>query len=227
MKMELRKGATVLRRRGWSYSMIAQELGVAKSTLSHWLREVPYTPNSTVRKRIREGPAISAMRKNAQKMSDIASAKKQAAKELGALSKRDLWMLGLGLYIGEGSKLYETVRLINADPETVRLAISWFHRICGVPLEHFSISIHLYPDVPKKTAIRYWSKVTGIPIRQFGKTQVDLRKNKSGKKRRKLPYGTAHIDVRSRGKPSLGVRLHRRIIGWIVAVYRQSQAGIV
>ncbi len=226
MKSSLRTKAKRLRANGWSYTVIAKRLPVAKSTLSHWLREVPYTPNAAMRKRIREGPAISAMRKHAQKMRKISLAKKSAALELGKLSRRDLWMLGLGLYIGEGTKLYELVRLINSDPDSIRLAMAWFQKCCGVPLSHFTISIHLYPDVSQKQAIRYWSKITGIPRSQFGKTQIDRRTNKTGIKKRKLPFGTAHIGIRSFGRQEFGVALHRRIIGWIEHIYRH-QAGVV
>lgn len=225
MKTSLRAKATILRRKGWSYVMIAQKLHVAKSTLSHWLREVPYMPNATVRRRIHEGPARSAMLRHDMKMFNIADVKRRAAGELGKISKRDLWMLGLGLYLGEGGKLYELVRLINSDPDIIRLAMKWFHDTCGIPLKHFTISIHLYPDVSERQAMQFWSKVTGIPLSQFGKTQMDLRLNKSGKKKRKLPFGTAHIGIRSLGKPEFGVRLHRRIIGWVEETHRQMRVS--
>lgn len=223
--MNLRSRAVALRRKGWSYALIGSKLGLSKSTLSNWLREIPFAPNATVRKRIHAGPFVSAMRKNREKVRNIILTKRLAATELGALSIRDLWLLGLGLYIGEGGKLYESVRLINSDPDVMCLAVTWFHRICRVPMKHFTMSIHLYPDTPRRQAIRFWSKVTGIRPSQFGKTQVDRRTNKSGMKQRKLPYGTAHLRVRSMEKPELGVQLHRRIMGWIEAAYRQSRAS--
>jgi transcriptional regulator with XRE-family HTH domain len=224
MRQHLRQHAKFLRKRGWSYNIIASRLGVAKSTLSHWLREIPYHPNRQVRKRIREGPAKSARIRHDAKIAAIQSAKLAASQEIGQMTQRDLWMLGLGLYIGEGTKLYETVRFINSDPEVIRAAMCWFRTICGIPNGHFSVAIHLYPDTPQLTAARFWSKVTGIPVSKFGKTQVDRRTNKSGKKQRKLPYGTAHITIHSRGDPRLGVALHRRILGWIEAVMEQARA---
>ena len=145
--------------------------------------------------------------------------------EIGKLSKRDLWMIGLGIYIGEGAKLYESIRIINSDPSIVQIAIQWLMEICNVPLEHISI-MHIYPDISEREAVEYWSCITGVPISQFGKTQADRRMNKFTKKRRKLRYGTAHINVRSKGKQELGVQLHRRIMGWIEEAYTQC-AGIV
>lgn len=215
----LKERAVELRQRGWSYNIIAQRLGVGKSTLSHWLRRVPYRPNQTVIARIRAGPARAAVVKQQTKLREIIRLNADAIKSLGRISKRDLQFLGIGLYMGEGSKLYETVRVINSDPRIVRLAIEWFRGICRVPSRNFSIAVHLYPDTSQDQAIAYWSKVSGIPRRQFEKIQVDRRQGKSQKKRHFLPYGTAHIKIRSRGDRRLGVTLHRRIMGWIEAVY--------
>ena len=135
-------------------------------------------------------------------------------------------MIGIGLYIGEGAKLYEMVRVINSDPEVIRLAIRWFREVCGLSTKNFCIALHLYPDTPENEALTYWSKVTGVPRSQFSRTQIDRRTNKSQQKRRTLPYGTIQLKIRSCGNPQHGVSLHRRITGWIEETNRQA-AGIV
>src|SRR3989338_2718813 len=112
----LRQRARDLRRRGWSYNIIAQRLDLSKSTLSDWLREVPYTPNQEVIRRIRAGPAQAAVSKQRKRLGEILALKKDALRQIGKISERDLLFLGIGLYIGEGSKLYETTRIINSDP---------------------------------------------------------------------------------------------------------------
>ena len=226
MIRSLKDRAIDLRRRGWSYNIIAGRLGVAKSTLSHWLREVPYEPNTTVIERIRLGPARAAASKERRRSQQILLLRTQARKELGKLSARDLWLLGLGLYLGEGSKVYESVRIVNADAVVVRIAMQWLRRSCGVPERNFVITVHTYPDLSTDASIRYWSRVTGVRRRQFEPVQVDRRLDKSAKKRRRLPYGTAHIKVYSRGDPRFGVALHRRIMGWLDAV-RGQLAGVV
>lgn len=70
--------------------------------------------------------------------------------------------------------------------------------------------------------MNFWSKATGIPKKQFGKTQIDRRTNKSEKKKRKLPYGTIRLTVRTKGKKEFGVSLHRRIMGWIETALNQT-----
>ena len=221
MNYSLRSRAIRLRKLGWSYNVISRRLGVAKSTLSHWLREVPYEPNESVKRSIREGPARAAYRNHQRKLAAILRAKEFAAREIGELTKRDLWMLGLGIYIGEGAKLYESIRIINSDPQVVGLAIKWFRDMCDLRDGNFSIAVHCYPDTSIAEALKFWSKITGLPSNRFGKTQIDKRTNKSNKKRRKLPYGTVHITIKSLGNPYHGVLLHRRIMGWIEAAYQQ------
>lgn len=216
----------MLRRNGWSYNVIAKRLRVAKSTLSHWLREVPYEPNQAIIKRIRLGPARAAASKGRRRLAQILSLQAQGRRDLGRLSDRDLLLLGLGLYLGEGSKVDESVRIVNADPLVARIAMQWLRRCCGVPERNFVVTAHIYPDISGAASVRYWSRVTRVPPRQFEPVQVDRRLNKSAKKRRRLPYGTAHIKVYSRGNPRFGVALHRRIMGWLHAV-QEPVAGVV
>lgn len=217
----LKDRALDLRRRGWSYNIIAKRLDVSKSTLSHWLRTVPYEPNKTVIKRIRLGPARSAASKQRQRLEEISHFKTEGQRQIRRVSDRELLFLGLGLYMGEGSKLYEDVRIVNSDPQVLSVAMEWLRRSCGVPDRNFAAVVHVYPDSSPKASIRYWSRITGIPQRQFEGVQVDRRLDKSARKRRRLPYGTAHVKVYSRGDRRFGVALHRRIMGWIEAAYEK------
>ena len=212
----IKERAIFYRQNGYSYNMIAERLGLAKSTLSDWLKEIPYTPNKKTRERIGAGRAKSAQTRHNQKIADIFTAKKLAKKEIGKLTKRDLWFLGIGLYWGEGAKSSnEGIKLMNSDPEIIKVTIKWFREICGLTNENFRLTVHTYPDNNITKTIDYWSKITGIPERQFGKTQIDKRANKLRIKKGKLPYGTIELAIKSNGKKEFGVSLYRKIIGWI------------
>ena len=220
----LKQRAVDLRKRGWSYNIIAARLGVGKSTLSQWLRTVPYEPNETVIRRIRRGPAAAAASKQRRRLEQINTLQDQAFRGVRKISRRDLLMLGLGLYMGEGSRLYENIRFINSDPRFVRIAVQWFRDVWSVPNRNVSIRVHLYPDSSPRAAIAYWSRVTGVPRRQFEGISIDWRTGKSALKQRRLPYGTAHVKVRSLGDARFGVELHRRICAWIDAVCKHLRA---
>jgi hypothetical protein len=220
--LNIKQKAIYYRNKGYSYNMISQRLEVSKSTLSDWLKELPYHPNAKVIKRIKEGPAKSGQIRHNQKVANILKMKRFARKELGELTKRDLWLLGIGLYLGEGSKSSNgTIRVINSNPDIVVLAIKWFKDICGLTIKNFNLALHLYPDNNIKKSIDFWSKITGIPKDQFGKTQIDIRIKKSIIRKNKLPNGTAHLTIKSNGNPKFGVTLQRRILGWLEAVTNQ------
>lgn len=220
--------AKKLRKQGYSYNLINQRLGIAKSSLSNWFKDLPYNPNKKVLRRIKLGPIKSAQKRHNDKVGEINQLRLLGAEEIGKLSHRDLWLLGLGLYIGEGSKSHEIIRIINSNPEVIKMAIRWFKEACHLKTENISIAIHIYPDNNIKNCIKFWKKSTGLPSSCFRKTQIDARKNKLTIKKHMLPYGTAHITIVSNGNIEKGVRLFRRMEGWMLGALSQTNiAGIV
>ncbi len=217
MRIEKQR-AVELRGKGMSYSLISEQLGVSKSTLSNWLKDLPYTPNEVVLSRIRRGQGTYGLRRRQIRIDDIALLKAKGISEVGKVSKRDLWMIGLGLWIGEGSKTMEQIRLVNSDPRVVRLFIRWLREICELQDENITIAMHLYPDSDELSSMKYWMSITKLPKRQFRKTQIDRRLDKKRLKIGKTPYGTLHITVASNHNPDKGVRLYRRMMGWISGV---------
>lgn len=207
-----------LRKQGYSYTYISEKTGISKSTLSDWLHKVEYHPNQEIINIIGKARAASGRAKHLQKLKTIEEAKLLAHSDIENLSKRDLFMVGIGLYIGEGTKTANIIRVINANPDIIKLAIRWFKEICGLQDDNFSIRIHTYPDNNIQETLQFWSAQTGLPLLQFSKTQIDLRLDKKMFKRGKLPYGTAHLTVKSNGNINFGVRLLRRILAWIEIV---------
>ena len=108
----LRIAATELRDNGYSYMMIKQELGVSVSTLSNWFADRPYCANEKAMARVKAGPYLSGKKRHEAKMQSVEETISEALSEVGMLNKRDLMMLGLGIYMGEGSKSIESVRIV-------------------------------------------------------------------------------------------------------------------
>lgn len=168
------------------------------------MSDIPYTTNQETEIRIKESRLKMIEYKKEEKKKTFLKAKEIAIDDIGEINERDLFMLGLGLYIGEGSKSHDIIRVINANPAVINLLIKWFEVICGLKKENFSVGLHIYPDNNKKECLSFWSKYTKIPISQFGKVRVDKRKKKESK-RGKLPHGTIHLTVKSNGRKELGV----------------------
>ena len=216
----IRERVFKLRKEGNSYNYISEKTGIPKSTLSGWLSGISYTPNKTTIERIGKARASAGYVKAKQKLQSFENAKREAKKEIGEITNRDLFMLGIGIYIGEGAKTNDIVRVINADPKIIKFAVKWFEKVCGLSRDNFRLRLHLYPDNNTKQCINFWSNVSGIPANQFQKTYIDERKDKKIFKRGKLPYGTAHLSVRSNGKKEFGVFLARKINSWIEEVLK-------
>lgn len=211
----LREQAEKLRKSGCSYNMINRKIGVSKSTLSDWFKDKPFTPNQEVLQRIQYGPMKSGALKHNRKVEEVRKLREEGVREIGTLTKRDLWLLGIGLYIGEGTKTHDIVRVINSDPKVIKLAIRWFQEVCDLQKENITVRLFLYPDSDIRECTEFWRKATGIPLMNFRKSQIDRRVNKSAANKRKLPYGTAHVTIVCGNDPSKGVRLHRKIMGWV------------
>lgn len=207
-----------MRQEGWSYSDISSQLHIPKSTLSGWFKATTYTPNKDVLARIKTGQGTYGIRRHIARMEEVKTLKKQGFEEVGRLSKRDLWMVGIGLWLGEGSKTLEQIRLVNSDPSIIRLFIRWLREICSLEDANITIAMHLYPDSNEQECRQYWMSVTQLPAMQFRKTQVDLRLDKKVSKTGKSPYGTLHVTVASHGNPEHGVKLYRKMMGWVEAV---------
>lgn len=215
----MRELALTLRKEGFAYSHISEKTGLSKSTLSEWLSKIPYIPNKQTVERVGKAIAASNARKTRIRQEETEKTRQAAFLDIGDISKRDLFIFGLGLYLGEGSKLYGITRIVNSDPDVIQLSMAWFHRL-GVSRDQFLLTIHLYPDSDVEKSLQFWSHTTTIPRSQFGKTQIDRRVGKKKNRAGKLPHGTAHLTVRSLGRKEFGVVLARKIQAWSDEVAR-------
>jgi transcriptional regulator with XRE-family HTH domain len=207
--------AEELRQQGYSYNLISEKLGISKSTLSNWLKDIPFLPNEEVLERVKSGPLKAGQIRHEQRLLGISNGLKSGLEQLGDISRRDLWMLGIGLYVGEGAKTIDSIRISNSDPLVIKVFIRWLKEICGLTNDNLTMRVHIYPDNDEKIVLKYWKEVTGLPYSNFRKTIVDKRQNKSTNFRSKLNYGTAHLSVVSKGDKEKGVVLYRKIQGWV------------
>src|SRR4051812_44733838 len=97
--VELKDRARQLRAAAWTLVAIADHLGVAKSTVSLWVRDVVFVPRprSTARNR-------PPNRLQLAKQAEIEAAQEWGTRLVGVLSERDLLIAGAALYAGEGAK---------------------------------------------------------------------------------------------------------------------------
>lgn len=222
----VKQTAIRLRKEGYTYSHIAKVTGLSKSTLSGWLSDIPYTPNAQTVETYGKARAAASKRKAEIRQQELLRLRKSAKSLIGTLTKRDLFIFGLAIYLGEGGKTQGITRVSNSDPRIIIAAIEWFKSL-GVENSQFRPRIHLYPESDTRACTKYWSEVTGVPMGQFYPPSVDRRQDKKVARKRKLPYGTLHLNVCSGGRKEFGVLFFRSIAAWSEEALGQIEAGVV
>ncbi len=166
--------ALELREKGWSYSQIKEKLGVNKSTLSGWLHDKPLSEERIRELRDFSPQRIERYRNTMRKKKEarLREVYEKVSKEIGSLSKRDLFLAGLFLYWGEGTKMQQgTVTLTNTNPAMLKVYIQWLE-IFGVCRKDLKVKLHLYSDMDIEKSSQFWAKELKIPIRQFRKPYI-------------------------------------------------------
>lgn len=199
MKILEKKKAIILRKQGESIKGIAQTLGVAKSSISVWVRDVQLTKKQKS-ELSRSGFSKEVVEKRRATRLLNEHVKREftmlrAGDSITKISQHELRFIGLALYWGEGGKTDQGVaRVSNSDPAIIKIMMRFFKEICNVEEGKFRGHIHTYSHLNVKDAEKYWSVVSGIPQVQFYKTYIK-KSDSSLNKKDKLPYGTFDIYV--------------------------------
>jgi len=217
--LNLKIKAQGLRRKGLSYSEVQKIIDVPRSTLSDWCRDIALTEGQALRlfkKKLTgsaKGRIIGAKRQQAKRLKQIEEMLLQGRKEVGKLSKRDKFVIGIALYAAEGTRGEKSAGFSNSDPRMVRFMMDWFRECCKLPEEKFRGAIWIHKGLNQDQAKEYWSKLTGISINKFHKTYVVDSKNASKKIRKNLHnYGVFSIRFSD-------LKVLRLVNGWIAGIF--------
>ncbi|MFF5959932.1 hypothetical protein [Streptomyces luteogriseus] len=222
-KDDLREKARELRLQGWTYDQIQAELGCSKSSISLWVRDLP----KPERKRSTEEASAIArrgwevtLRLRDEERQQIKEAAKQA---VGALSPRELFLLGVGLYWAEGSKdkpydRRENVCFVNSDPGMIRVFLAWLD-LLGVERDRIRYAVMIHESADISGAELYWAELVGADRSAFHKTTLKKHNPKTVRKNTGDSYrGCLAIKVRK------SADLYRRIEGsWYGIVLGATQ----
>ena len=197
-KILLREQAIKLRLNGNTFGQIRRELGVAKSTLSGWLKNLSLSEEQilllTKNKSLSRDLAIEKYRitRTNQRLNRIKKVFIEQKKTLLPLSKRELFLAGLFLYWGEGGKHRGTVSISNTDPKVIKFALFWMTKILEIPVSKIKVGLHLYKDMDIEESINYWSIMLGLPREQFNKPYIK-NSNREGLTYKSFGHGTCNL----------------------------------
>lgn len=184
-KGSIRSEARRLRAANFSLKVIAARIGIAKSTASLWLRDMP---SNVAAARGRQGNKNLGNQSHQRSLAAMRRWRKEAELLWHRYRLDPLFMLGLGLYWGEGSKTTKSLRFCNNDPKLIRVWLAWCRRYLTAVEQYGQVYVH--SDVDARAARRYWARVTGISIKD---RIVKLKSRKDRTSTRVSIHGTLHI----------------------------------
>jgi transcriptional regulator with XRE-family HTH domain len=164
-KLSERRQARQLRRAGLPYAEIATRLGVSKSGVSLWVRDVPFAPLPRPPRGRRRAPNALQRRRRAEIDRLVAEGRER----IGRLSEREFLAAGVALYAGEGAKRDGRVRFVNSDPRMVVFFCSWLRHFYKIDEARLRLTLSLHQGLDLAAAMDHWSALTGVPLSQFGK----------------------------------------------------------
>ena len=217
-KSDLRIRALALRKCGNSIGDIATDLGVSKSTVSYWCRNIELSARAQARIASRSHAKstkyllAAAEEQRAARLRREATARMRAEERLGECSQRDLLLLGLGLYWGEGYKAgSQELGFTNSDPGMIRVYLRWLESVFGVTADRIVARVSINAEHSHRIGDveSYWSRVTSIPHTQFSKPSFIHAQSKKLYADSSAHMGTLRVKVRG------GTELRREILAFI------------
>lgn len=227
-KSELKLIARKMRAKGESVKEIARKLGVAKSTVSLWVRDIILSVEQieNLRQRsirgLERAALMGALIQKERRLNLIKEFKKRGASTIGKLNDREFLIAGLALYWAEGSKTKRSVRVCNSDPRLICIMIEWFRKTLGARMQDMKAAVGINEIHREREEIvkKFWSDITGIPLVQFRKTSFKKAKNHKVYENFNDHYGTLMVEVLK------SARFYYKIMGLIEAMARQGSSTV-
>ena len=164
-KLAEREQARRLRVTGLPLAEIAARLGVSRSSVSLWVRDVAFEPRPRAVRGRRRAPNTLQRRKQAE----IDRLLAEGRQRVGRLSEREFLVAGIALYAGEGAKRDGQILFANSNPRMVAFFCAWLRRFFQIDESRLRVRLYLHEGLDLAASTIYWSQVTGIPPAQFGK----------------------------------------------------------
>jgi hypothetical protein len=192
--------AVSLRREGKSYREIREALKIPLSTLSEWFRDEAWS--AEIAKRL----SVEAQKQSTIRIIELdrirgqhldrvyAEAREEAKQELQKLKYNPLFIAGVMLYWGEGSKgSFSGLKFVNSDPLMIEFFVRFLREACGIPIGKITANVLIYPDHEEKTTRAFWAKSSGIPWENFTKSVLIKGRHPV----RRLSWGVCNVNVLS------------------------------
>lgn len=180
----LRSDAVTYRKRGLSIRTIEKKLGISRSTLSGWFKNIELSPLKRKELIKRRDNALKNAREKAvlwhqkQKEGRIMEARQEALKTLGQIDINNPVVQEIVLailYFAEGRKIAAETSLGSSDPLMVKFFLEMLKKLYSIDIGKIDCSLHLRADQNIDEVKRFWAKELDLPINKFKNFYKDKR----------------------------------------------------
>lgn len=191
MKIKEKQEAIKLRKKGYSLNEIYKMVSASKSTISVWIRDINLS--NKARERLKNKTTLASIKSQETQKNKrnqrVFLDKKFAIDILNKikLNKNSSTLLCALIYWCEGNKSeFDTIAFTNSDPNLVKKFLELLRTSFVLDESKFRVVLHLHNYHDSLKQIRFWSKITQIPKKQFTKPYIKkntgkiIRKNYPG-----------------------------------------------
>jgi transposase-like protein len=184
---------------GASIKAIASRLGVSRSSVSLWVRDIELAP-AQLAALAQANPAMNRQRSGTAKWSEMCRHRRLAWQEEGRARARaddPLHRAGCMLFWAEGTKGRNTAA--NADPELLRVFRRFLAECYAVPDARlaFSVNCFLGNGLALAEIEAHWLEILDLPRACLRASIVNRPSRASRRRGRTLVYGTGRLAVSS------------------------------
>lgn len=173
----------LLRKNGSSVPEISLKLGIAKGTTLKYVKGVEVDPEFKTEWLGKWGGSRRRM------ISQWNEAKLKSSTLFSYdLNLREKTLILASLYWSEGSK--KDFNFMNSDPQMIGVFITLVQEVLGVNISRIRPSIRIHSGEDEPDFKKFWGKITGVNINDFGRTEVV-----EGRKTGKLKFGMCRVRV--------------------------------
>lgn len=183
------------RKKGYSLSELNLRFAVSKGILSNWLRNISLSKKAKQRllTKIKNGQLVSAINKKEKTKKELDVYFQDSVRDVEKLKidKNLAKIICALLYWCEGDKnFYSAVRFTNSDDNLIRTFLNLLRKSFQLDESKFRVCVHLHNYHNTEKQLKFWSKVTDIPLSKFIRP---YKKKNTGKRTREGYNGCVSV----------------------------------
>lgn len=214
--------AKSLRSRGKSLDEIVKIVKAPRSTVYYWISktELSIKSQKALEEKRMKARKLGARVRKQQRLKLTSQLESKSIKEIGRITSRDLFITGIALYWGEGSKQKESnvsqcVSFTNSDPQMMKVYCKWLTHIKINPSRwKYTLYLHINYKNQEQQIKNKWIKHLNATNIKWHNTVY--KKGSSYRPINNKYTGMLRISIKK------STNLNRQISGWIKGVIESS-----